>query len=44
MPPFEYGLLKEPTELKVKALPNYSRYKLYLENPKDENYCVFARK
>lgn len=37
MPPFEYGLLKEPTELKVKALPNYSRYKLYLENPKDEN-------
>lgn len=36
MPPFKYGLLTEPTKLKIEALSDYNRYNLYIEDDKDE--------
>lgn len=36
MPPFSYGLSKEPTKLQVKAPSGYDRYNLILEEKMDE--------
>lgn len=37
MPPFRYGLSKQPTSLLIKASPKHDRYQLQMEERKDES-------
>lgn len=40
MPPFHYGLSKQPIDLQVKASSNHDRYRLLIEEAQDEDSLV----